>query len=137
MATLALGDVALTSGQLAQLRAINTKYFTELYALQRKAEAEGRTGAEAAEVRADRQPAPTEADMAALDAMVASDLRQMLTEEQRAVFDRNFPRLSEREVERPVSVDRQAAAPSTRAPAPAAQRPRPGARTSHPTPRQE
>ena len=36
MAELLLGDMKLTPGQLAQLRAINTRYFTELYALQRK-----------------------------------------------------------------------------------------------------
>ena len=74
MARLLLGDLELTSGQLAQLRAINTKYFTELAALMR----EGDIGAR---------------DMAALHAVIASDIGDMLTGEQRPVFDRNLPRV--------------------------------------------
>ena len=89
MAKLLLGDVQLTPGQAAQLRALNTKYFTELYALS----------------RTDRPPAGQEAELVALDAMIARDIREMLTEEQRDVLDRNLPRL-ERAVEREVSDER-------------------------------
>ena len=74
MSTLLLGDVELTADQLAQLRAINTKYFTALAALKRK----GGVG---------------EQDMADLNTLIASDIRDMLTREQQAVFDRNLPRV--------------------------------------------
>ena len=91
MAELLLGDMQLTPGQLAQLRAINTKYFTELYALQQKAAAARDT--RVGEPPADRPEAVPESEMAALDAMVARDIRDMLSEEQRAVLDRNGPTL--------------------------------------------
>ncbi len=106
MAELLLGDTKLTPGQVAQLRAINTKYFTELYALQQKAAAERSASETAAESLADRRPVIPEADQAALDAVVARDIRDMLTDDQRAVLDRNWPRLRERAIERPVSDER-------------------------------
>jgi hypothetical protein len=102
MAELLLGDTKLTPGQVAQLRAINTKYFTELYALQQTA------GAEDA------------ADQAALEAVIAQDIRDMLTEDQRVVLDRNWARLRERAIERPVSDERTGSAPPRGAPPPAA-----------------
>jgi hypothetical protein len=101
MAELLLGDTKLTPGQLAQLRAINTKYFTELSALQQKAGAEDT------------------ADLAALGAVIAQDIRDILTEDQRAVLDRNWPRLRERVVERAVSDERTGSAPQRGAPPPA------------------
>ena len=68
-----LVDVRLTPGQLAQLRAINTKYYTMLAARDQSAGAD-----DAAEE---------------LLPMIAVDVRDMLTEEQRVVFDRNLPRV--------------------------------------------
>jgi hypothetical protein len=113
MAELLLGDMKLTPGQLAQLRAINTRYFTELYALQRKVGAGSAT---------DGRSVVPEADLAALDATIARDIRDMLSEDQRAVLDRNWPRLRERAVERPVTDERVASAstpaPASRVPAP-------------------
>jgi hypothetical protein len=88
MAEILLGDMQLTPGQLAQLRAINTKYFTELYALQEKARAERTPTVQAASV-AESEPAIPEADLAALDAVIARDIRDMLTAEQRAAVDRD------------------------------------------------
>lgn len=93
MAELLLGDMTLTPGQLAQLRAINTKYFTELYALQQKAAAE--RGARAEGPLADRASAIPESEMAALDDVIARDIRDILSEDQRAVLDRNWPKLRE------------------------------------------
>ncbi len=93
MAALLLGDMTLTPGQLAQLRAINTKYFTELSALQQKAAAARDALAEAP--LADRPAAIPESDMAALDVVIARDIRDMLSEDQRAVLDRNWPTLRE------------------------------------------
>lgn len=74
MAELLLGDLPLTSGQLAQLRALNTKYFTALAGLERA------SGSAAG-------------DTAALRVMIAADIRDMLSEEQRVAFDRNLPRV--------------------------------------------
>jgi hypothetical protein len=112
MASLLLGDTKLTPGQLAQLRAINTKYFTELYALQQKA---------AAGPLADRAPAVPEAELAALDATIARDIRDIVTEEQRVVLDRNWARRREQIIEQAVGDER--ARPASRAgtpPSPAA-----------------
>ena len=89
MAGLVLGRLELTSEQLAQLRAINTKYFTEIAALGRRGD--GEAGA--------AQPTPSARDMAALHATIASDIRDLLTEEQRVLFDRNLPRVWAREIE--------------------------------------
>ena len=91
MAELLLGDLTLTSGQLAQLRAINTKYFTELHALEQATGPE--RGARAEESLADGPPAIPESALAALDAQIARDIRDMLSEDQRAVLDRNWPKL--------------------------------------------
>jgi hypothetical protein len=134
MASLLLGDVQLTPGQLAQLRALNTKYFTELYAHQRRAADERGPGAAAVKPLADRPSAAPEADLAELHAMIARDIRDMLTEEQRAVLDRNLPRLREREVERPADVTREGMPPSAPAPGPEARRPEPDAPPPGPGP---
>ena len=72
-----LPGVALTSGQLAGVRAINTKFQTELFALGERARAAGRPGA-----------APSPAERRALRAMLVGDLRSVLTEAQRSDFDR-------------------------------------------------
>ena len=91
MAELLLGDMTLTPSQLAQLRAINTKYFTELYALQHPAT--GRADSAMAEPLADRLPVVPEADLVALDEVIARDIREILTDEQRAVLDRNWAKV--------------------------------------------
>lgn len=92
MAKLLVGDARLTPDQLAQLRTINSKYFTELYGLQEQARQ--RSGLAAGEPPADRAPAISEADLAALDTMIARDIRDMLTEDQQTVLDRNLPKLA-------------------------------------------
>jgi hypothetical protein len=76
MAKLLLGEMPLTSGQLAQLRALSTRYYTELQARAQR----GDTGHDA---RADAD------ELAA----AAREIREMLTPEQQAVLDRNLPRL--------------------------------------------
>ena len=92
MAGLLLDDVQLTPDQLAQLRALNTKYFTALLALQEKAE--GAAGARAVPAQqSTARPEPTPAEMFALHAGLAADIRAMLTAEQQAVLDRNLPRV--------------------------------------------
>ena len=91
MAELLLGDMRLTPGQLAQLRAINTKYFTALYALQQKVTAERRAHGTGA--LPDQPPNIPESEMAALDVATARDIRDILADDQRAVLDRNWPRL--------------------------------------------
>jgi hypothetical protein len=118
MAELLLGDTKLTPGQLAQLRAINTKYFTELYALQQKAGAEGT------------------ADQAALEAVIAQDIRDMLTEDQRAVLDRNWPRLRERAIERLVGDERAVSAAPRGGPPSAAPGKEPAPKASEAPPRE-
>jgi hypothetical protein len=85
MAELLIGDMQLTSGQLAQLRAINTKYFTEVFALEQKARRHGGSGT--GEQPGDRAREIPDADLRALDALIARDIRDILTEDQRAVFD--------------------------------------------------
>ncbi len=96
MAERVLGNLEMTSDQLAQLRAINTKYFTELAALERNAGGESRAGADPAR----SEPASGARAMTALHAMIASDIRDLLTAQQRVVFDRNFPRVWAQEIER-------------------------------------
>ena len=69
-----LADVRLTPGQLAQLRAISAKYYTSLASID-----QGASGA---------MPGAAE-----LVSRIAADVRQMLTDEQRIVFDRNLPQV--------------------------------------------
>lgn len=66
-----LDGIRLTPGQLAQLRAINTKYYTALASLERDPGAAGRGPAD-------------------LQLLIAADIREMLTDDQRDVFDRNL-----------------------------------------------
>jgi hypothetical protein len=136
MAEQLLGDTKLTPGQLAQLRAINTKYFTELYALQQKAAA-GRGAPEAAAgPLADRRPEVAEPDLAALDAVIARDIRDILTAEQQAVLDRKWPQLRERTIEQPVSDERAGSVSPRGAPAIAAPKQEPAPRSPEAPPRE-
>ena len=66
-----LDGIRLTPGQLAQLRAINAKYYTALASPERDPGAAGRGPAD-------------------LQLLVAADIREMLTDDQRDVFDRNL-----------------------------------------------
>jgi hypothetical protein len=75
-----LRGVELSPGQLAQLRAIDRKYQERLHALLYPA---GGEGAPAPPGAAPARREPTGEEVAALDAMVTSDLLAMLTPEQR------------------------------------------------------
>ena len=72
-----LPGVDLSPSQLAQVRAANTKFQTELFEVRERARAEGRTWT-----------GPSAAERAALQAMLVDDLRSMLTEAQRPDFER-------------------------------------------------
>jgi hypothetical protein len=76
MAGRLLADEPLSPGQLAELRALNTRYFSRLAALSGSG-------------------APSAAELAALHATIAADIRLMLTPEQRAIFDRKLPTLAD------------------------------------------
>jgi Spy/CpxP family protein refolding chaperone len=69
-----LGDLALTSGQIAQLRAINTKHYLAVHELLRgpdgRAEERDLTGAETATLRA----------------VLVADILEILTPEQRGAL---------------------------------------------------
>ena len=67
-----LPGVALTSSQLAGVRAANTRHYTAVAALQRQARAEGREWA-----------APSAAERAALLSAMLDDLRGLLRDGQR------------------------------------------------------
>lgn len=75
-----LGGIELTTGQLTQLRVLNHKYFTEVYALLHPA------GAQDAPALASAEPALTASQAAALRAMLERDVRAMLTPAQRALL---------------------------------------------------
>jgi hypothetical protein len=66
-----LGTTALTPGQLAQLRALNTKHYLAVHALLR--------GPDGREQERDL----TEVESAALRALLAADILEILTPEQR------------------------------------------------------
>lgn len=70
-----LVDVRLTPGQLAQLRAINAKYYTVLATLGQPAGM--------------REPMLPEHQ-----STMAAEIREMLTVEQRVAFDRNLARVT-------------------------------------------
>jgi hypothetical protein len=79
-----LGDLELTSGQLAQVRAINHKYWQKVYTLLHPPGEEGRLatpGATASSVES-----LTERQTADLRAMLERDVRAILTPEQRAAL---------------------------------------------------
>lgn len=81
MATQLLGDVDLSAGQLAQLRAIDMKYQQRLFTLLHRDDA-GRP-ADLPGAAPAREREPTAEEMAALREMIAADLLDMLTPEQR------------------------------------------------------
>jgi Spy/CpxP family protein refolding chaperone len=83
-----LGDVELSPAQLAQLRAINRKYYQELYTLLHESDGVANPiGArqESGTKRTEREL--TEGEVADLRAMLTSDVRAILTPEQQSVFD--------------------------------------------------
>lgn len=77
-----LGDMPLSAGQLAQLRAIDMKYQQRLFTLVNPIEADA--DATGSPVRAPR--VPTDVELRALEEMVTSDVIAMLTQEQRHVL---------------------------------------------------
>jgi hypothetical protein len=83
-----LGDLPMTSGQLAQLRAVNHRYWQEVYTLLHPAG----EGAPDANPWAEGAPAGasalSERDTAALRAMLEREVAAMLTPEQRATLGR-------------------------------------------------
>lgn len=70
-----LGDMALSSGQLAHLRAINTRHYLQVYDFLR-----GPDG------RIEDRPL-TEAETAELHAMLVADILEILSPEQRSALD--------------------------------------------------
>jgi Spy/CpxP family protein refolding chaperone len=86
-----LGGLELTAGQLAQLRAINRKYWTEVFSLLHAR----RDDASLAGVAADETPAAhtatptlTEQQTAELRAMLEREIDKLLTSDQRATLYR-------------------------------------------------
>jgi Spy/CpxP family protein refolding chaperone len=85
-----LGGLSLTSGQLAQLRAIDRKFFQEVYTRLHPSEEEGQR----ADTREQSVVRPAESSLTArqndeLRAMLERDVRELLTPEQRALLDRD------------------------------------------------
>ena len=74
-----LGDLVLSAGQLAELRAIDHKYQQRLFTLLHQ------DGGGA--VQAAREP--TQAELSGLDAMVAADILAMLTPTQRQALHKS------------------------------------------------
>jgi Spy/CpxP family protein refolding chaperone len=84
-----LGDLELTSGQRAQLRAINHKYFQEVYTLlQPTGEEAHRAGAQTEAGSTPAEPSLTAQQTDGLRAMLERDVRDLLTPAQRARLDR-------------------------------------------------
>ena len=77
-----LGDMQLTSDQLAQLRAINYKYQLEVAHRLHARKESGPTAP------ASPQAGLTPQDYASLRAMIVADIQEMLTPEQRAALHR-------------------------------------------------
>jgi hypothetical protein len=83
-----LGDIQLSPFQLAQLRAINRKYYQELYALLHERDDVATPigpRVESSTTRTEREL--TEKELAGLRAMLTSDVRAVLTSEQQRVVD--------------------------------------------------
>jgi hypothetical protein len=76
-----LPGVELSGEQLAQVRALNREYYQRLYTLRHPDVAEGAASDGSA-------PVPDESRIAQLEAALASNVREMLTDTQRAEFDR-------------------------------------------------
>jgi hypothetical protein len=88
VATDLFGDLQLTSGQLAQLRAINHKYWQEVYTLLHPAGGDAKAPGPPDGGPTPSEPASlTERQTAALRAMLEKELRAILTPEQRAALD--------------------------------------------------
>lgn len=84
-----LGGLELGSMQLAQLRAINSKYHQRLYTLLHGSDTPGRLGGSYS--GPDPRPVAREltpAELADLRAMLVSDIRGMLSPGQRTLLDR-------------------------------------------------
>lgn len=89
IATAMLGGIELGSGQLAQLRAINYRYVREVARLLCEPVGVGEDGAARTQPRiASVKQQLAERDVTALRAMLMADIRELLTDEQRAVIDR-------------------------------------------------
>jgi hypothetical protein len=85
MATRMLGDMQLSAGQLAQLRAIDRNFQQRLYTLLNSPPVDARgPAASPANARGERELTASEASE--LNAMVASEILAMLTPEQRRLL---------------------------------------------------
>lgn len=83
-----LGAMTLSPGQLAQLRAINRKYYQRLYTLLREVNgAAGPPGSQSAPGVMPTEREAMKAELAGLGAMQRTDILAMLTPEQRRVLD--------------------------------------------------
>jgi len=93
VATDLLGDLQLTSGQLAQLRAINHKYWQAVYALLHPPDEDAQRAAVGEEPASPAaEVSLTAQQVADLRAMLEGDVRNLLTPEQREALGRNRPR---------------------------------------------
>jgi hypothetical protein len=89
-----LGGLELGSGQLAQLRAIDSKYQQRLYTLLHASDTPARPGGSYPEPDAHPvERGPTPAELAELRAMLVSDIRGLLSPEQRGRLDRSAGRI--------------------------------------------
>jgi Spy/CpxP family protein refolding chaperone len=89
-----LPAVELTSSQLAQLRAINRNHQQQLYALQHQSEDDAESSARPESPFRAGSPV-TDAHDADLDAVLTSNIRAILTPEQRSALDRSLARAPE------------------------------------------
>ncbi len=89
-----LGGLELGSGQLAQLRAINSKYHQRLYSLLHASDTPARLGGSYSEP--DPHPVEREltpAELTDLHALLVSDIRGLLSPGQRTLLDRSAGRI--------------------------------------------
>ena len=88
MAAQMFGDLELSPFQLAQLRAINRKYYQELYTLLHELDGEAEPSGPRVESRTTRTERElTEEEIGRLNASLESDVRAVLTGEQRGLLD--------------------------------------------------
>jgi Spy/CpxP family protein refolding chaperone len=88
-----LGDLQLTSSQLAQLRAINHKYWQAVFALLHPRDDDAQRAALPVErATPAAEPSLTARQTADLRAMLDREVRALLTPQQRAELDRNRSR---------------------------------------------
>jgi hypothetical protein len=84
-----LGGLELGPGQLAQLRAVNSRYYQRLFTLLRAPDTPaGPRGSHAGPDTPGEAREPTPAELAELRAMLVSDIRGLLSPEQRGRLDR-------------------------------------------------